>query len=78
MCLSQLTNMGLQGVITNGSIILFVGSNLPPEYITPMTSAGDQPADQKIQGYPQLRGLLLVHSTLKPEMGVSIDELMQP
>jgi len=69
--------MALSGVISNGSIILFVSEEVPPEFITPVFSAGNQPADQRTQGYPQARGFTVVHGILKEEMGVAVDELMQ-
>lgn len=71
--------MALSGIISNGTIVLFAGSDVPPEYIFPFTSSGDQPADQKQQKYPQCRALLVVHDRLDINyMGVNVDELMQP
>ena len=70
--------MSLSGVVSNGSIILFVGNDVPPEYAFPVTFAGNQPLDQKAQGYPSLRGMLVKTSKLDEDiMGVSIDELTQ-
>lgn len=69
--------MALTGVISNGSIILFVGSETPPEYSFPVNFAENQPSDQRAQKYPQMRGMLVVHDKLTEDMGVSVDELQQ-
>lgn len=71
--------MALTGIISNGTIVLFVGGEIPPEYAFPVTFSGDQPIDQKQQKYPQCRALLVVHDRLDINyMGVNVDELMQP
>jgi hypothetical protein len=68
----------LSGIISNGSIILFVGNSVPPEFTTPITFAGNQPTDQRVQGYPQARAFLARPSgNIKPEMGVHADDLTQ-
>ena len=69
----------LNGIISNGSIILFVGNQVPPEFTTPVVFAGNQPDDQRTQGYPQGRAFLArVDGNINPKMGVSVDELTQP
>lgn len=67
----------LNGIVSNGSIILFVGNDIPPEFASPITFAGDQPKDQRAQGYPQARAMMVRSDKLVVEMGVSVDELTQ-
>jgi len=72
---------GLQAIVGDGAIIIFGGgSGSPPENFLPPptpTSAGDQPAMERAQGYPQMRGFIVSASAFVPEMGVSADELTQ-
>lgn len=69
--------MSLSGIISNGSIILFTSLDVPPEFGPPTVPAGDQPYDQRVQGYPQAQGLIVIHKVLTAAMGVHVDELMQ-
>lgn len=77
--------MILNGLISDGSIILFLGAPPPtppvpcPEPPAPLPiSYKNQYTDQRAQGYPQMRGLLVIHSVLTAAMGVHVDELTQP
>ena len=66
------------GIVPFGSIILFTGSGFTPEPTPPpVTNPGDQPPDQKLQGYPPLRGVSVVHGTYNPQMGIHVDEFTQ-
>lgn len=70
---------GLQCLTGDGAIIIF-GGTPPGPFIPPPTptAAGDQPAAERAQGYPQMRGLLvIVEGNIQTQMGVSVDELTQ-
>lgn len=70
---------GLQALVGDGAIIIFGGGNLPSQFVPPpVVNAGDQPAIEKTQGYPELRGLLATYSgPILASQGVSVDELTQ-
>ena len=72
---------GLQALVGDGAIIVFGGgpSTIPANFLPPPTptSAGDQPATERAQNYPQLRGIIVSAATFVPEMGVSVDALTQ-
>lgn len=70
---------GLQAMVNDGAIILFGGGMRPPQFLPPpIIDAGDQPAAEKTQGYPETRGLLATYSgPILASQGVHIDELKQ-
>ena len=72
--------MALSRVVTNGTIMVYMAGATPPPPPVPVpnTNPGDMPRDQRIQGYPQARGFMVIHQALNPDMGVSVDELTQP
>jgi len=69
----------INGIIDDGSIIVFLNQDFPAPFDPMLPSvAGAQPADQKLQGYPQMRGFLVtVQGFLNPSMGVLADENTQ-
>lgn len=64
-------------VVTGNTILVNLGAIVPPVPVTP-TSPGNQPVAEKLQGYPQMRGFLVVSSNkISPDAGVEVDELTQ-
>lgn len=70
----------LPNIVQQGSILVYMAGAVPPVPPIPIpnTDPGNQPIDQKLQGYPQARGLMVISNEFVAEMGVSVDELTQP
>ena len=64
-------------IVTGNTVIVNLGAIIPPTPVNP-TAAGNQPPAEKAQGYPQMRGFLVISSDrIRPDAGVSVDELTQ-
>lgn len=72
---------GLQVLVNSGAIVVFGGgTGSPPDpFVAPIvTSAGDMPALDRAQGFPEVKGLTVVYvGPLLRDFGVMADEKTQ-